>query len=270
LFAQFDNRDELVKALYSSAVQPEYTREVQVRMRPGPAGQIAEFAFSPATDKDPPDRVYLWVKFKKDWSSDKVPADKQVAPAAPAGAAAPAAPAPGAAAPAMQVFKPGDVALFDPETAKELVETKGVADYDTDREDKGKVFVRELRDYAQMFREATRQRSELTAQIAEVSTQADRVEAAQAEVKADVEAVEKERTGLKSDLVKFQAEREVVTAFVASIEKRNEALRAKLSETFRANIRMAGELDQLERRLQAEINRRNPPVGSQASLAPAP
>jgi len=268
LFAQFDNRDELIKAMFSSDAQPEYSREVQLRTRQGAAGPVVEYAYSPATDKDPEDRVYRWVKFNKDWSSDKVPADTAVAQAAPAGAAAPAAPAPGAA-PAVQAFKTGDVALFDPETAKDL-EAKGIASYATDRDDKGKVFVRELRDYAQMFREATRQRTDLTAQIAAVSAQADRVEAAQTEVKADVQAVEKERTGLKSDLAKFQAEREAVTAFVASVEKRNEELRAKLSETFRANIRMAAELEQLNRRLLEEINRRNPPVQAQASLAPAP
>jgi chromosome segregation ATPase len=176
-------------------------------------------------------------------------------------------PAPGAAAPAAQGFKLGDVALFDPETAKELVETKAVAEYDTNRDDKGKVFVRELRDYAQLFREATRRRTELTAQIAEVSAQAERVAAAQAEVKGDVEAIEKERSGLKSDLAKFQAEREAVTAFVAGVDKRNEELRAKLSETFRANIRLAAELEQINRRSQQEIDRRNPPVQSQASLA---
>ena len=173
---------------------------------------------------------------------------------------------PGAAPGSTQTFKPGDVALFDPATAAELVDKK-VAEYETNRDDKGKVFVRELRDYAQLFREATRRRSELTAQIAEVTGQADRVTAAQTEVLADIAEIEKERDGLKKDLAKFQAEREQVTAFVASIDRRNEELRASLSQTFRSNIQLGAELDQVTRRLQAEINRRNPPVQSQASLA---
>ncbi len=249
LFASLENRDDLIKAAFGKDVQPEYLRD-----------------FTAATDADPKDRVYLWVKFTKEWSSDKVPADKAAAPVPP-GTPPAAAPVPAAPAATGHVFKPGDVALFDPATAKDLVETKMVAEYDTNRDDKGKVFVRELRDYAQIFREATRRRTELTAQTAEVTGQADRIKAAQVEVVADIAAIEKERDGLKKDLAKFQAEREAVTAFVAAVEKQNEALRAELSQTFRANIKMAAELDQLNHRLQEEINRRNPPVQSQASLA---
>jgi hypothetical protein len=250
LFASLENRDELIKGAFGKDVQPAYLRD-----------------FAAATDADPKDRVYLWVKFTKEWSSDKVPAEKAAAPAAP-GTPPAAAPVPvAAAATTAHVFKPGDVALFDPATAKDLVETKMVAEYDTNRDDKGKVFVRELRDYAQLFREATRRRTELTAQTAEVTGQAERIQAAQREVVADIAAIEKERDGLKKDLAKFQAEREAVTAFVAAVEKQNEALRAELSQTFRANIKMAAELDQLNHRLQEEINRRNPPVQSQASLA---
>lgn len=266
VFAQIDNRDEFLKAAFSSDDLPEYSREAKLQVRQGPGGQATELVFAPATENDPEDRVYRWVKFTKDWTSDKMPADKEAARAAPGAAPAPA---PATAAPSPRVFKPGDVALFDPATAKELVETKGVATYETDREDKGKVYVRQLRDYAQLFREATRRRTQLSAEIADISAQAGRIEAAKAEVAADVEAIQKERDGLKKDLAKFQAERDAVTAFVTAIEARNEQLRVKLSETFRANIRMASELDQIERRLLEEINRRNPPVQSQASLAPA-
>jgi hypothetical protein len=258
LFAQLDNRDDVVKASFPADVQSDYIRD-----------------FTAANENDPPDRVYRWVKFTKEWSSDKVPADKSAVapPAAPAAQPGPpaAAPAPGAPAAAAggHVFKPGDVALFDPQTAAELVDTKMVAVYDIDRKDKGKVFVRELQDFAQMFRESVRQRSELLAEIADIAAQANRLDAAQTEVLADVEAITKEREGLKKDLAKFQAERDAATAYVAALGKRNEELRADLSKTFRDNIRMAAQLDEMNHRLLEEINRRNPPVQAQASLGPA-
>ena len=256
VFAQLDNRDDVLKADFSAADQAEYAKDL-----------------APAKEDDPSNRVYRWVKFTKEWSSDKLAMDKAAANAppgaAPGAVPAPGAapvPAPGAAPPAAQyTFKPGDTALFDSKTAAELVDTKMVATYDTDRPDKGKIYIRELRDYAQLFREAVRQRTRLSAEIAEVTAQADRVEAAKTEVLADVAAIEKERDGLKQDLAKFQAEREAVNAFAASLDKRNEELRADLSKTFRDNIRMAGELDQMNRRLIEEINRRNPPVRAQAS-----
>jgi hypothetical protein len=267
LFAQLDNRSQLIETAFPKGVQPEYSREAQLRARSGPAGSFSELVFSPAKDDDPKDSVYLWVKFKKEWSSDKVPAEIAAAPAAPAGTPAAVASAPEPApAPAKSLFKPDDVALFDRSTAEDLVDKK-IAELETNRGDKGKVFVRELRDYAQLFREATRRRIELIAQIDEVTAQAKLVTEAKIDVMADVAAIKKERTGLKSDLAKFQAERETVAAFVASVEKRNEQLRVELSQTFRANIRMAAELDQLNRQLQQEIIRRNPPVQSQASLA---
>lgn len=245
LFTQLDNRDQMLKTAFSGEVLPEYSKD-----------------FGPAADTDPEASVYRWMKFKKEWTSDKVPG------AAPPAGAAPAAGAPGAAAngAALQSFKPGDVALFDPKTAADL-KAKDIADYDTDRPDKGKVYVRELHDYAQLFREVIRQRTALNADLTEVTAQSQRITAAKDGVLADVAAVQKDRDGLKKDLAKFQAEHEAVTAFLAALDRRNEELRADLSKTFRENIRMAAELDQLNRRLIDEINRRNPPVQAQASLA---
>jgi hypothetical protein len=254
LFAQLDNRDEQIRAAFASNEQPDYLKD-----------------FTPATAKDPDARKYRWVRFTKEWSSDKVRADKTAAAAAPVGAApagiSPAAAPALAAAPTSQGFKKDDVALFDPATADELVNVKKVAVFDTDRPDKGVVYVRELRDYAQLFRDATRRRAELSAQVAEVTGQVERIKAAGTDVLADVAVIEKERDGLKKDFAKFQAEREAAAAFVAAVERRNEQLRAELSQTFRANIRMARELDQMNRQLLEEIDRRNPPVQSQASLA---
>lgn len=249
LFAQLDNRDETIKAAFPPDVVGDYLR-----------------------DDKPSDNDfnYRWMKFTKDWSSPNVPAEKPAAGASPAGAPAPgAAPATGATATPPSAFKAGDVALFDAKTAEEL-KTKGVADYDAndpEHPNQGKVFRRELRDYADLFRTTIRQRSELIGEVADVTAQAGRVDAAKNEVLADVDALQKERDGLKSDLARFRAESEIATKFVDAIAKRNEELRVELSKTFRDNIRTAGELDRLIQSLHDSQTRGTPPVQSEASLA---
>jgi hypothetical protein len=260
LFSQFDNRDEMLKNAFSGDVVPEYQRD-----------------FTPATEKDlqeHPDRVYRWVKFTQQWTSDLVPGEKGAAPAAPpAGAAAFAPAAPGAApaannatASSAYVFKPGDTALFDSKTAADLVETKKVAAYDADP-GKGMVYVRPLRDYAMLFRESARQRTRLNVELADATSQHQRVEAARTGILADVAATQKERDGLKQDLAHFQTERDIVAKFLNSLDNRNEELRVQLSKTFRENIHMAAEIDQINRSLIEEQLRRAPPVQSEANLA---
>ncbi len=245
LFAQLDNRDEMIKAAFPPDVVGDYLRDDK------------------SSDKE---FNYRWMKFTKEWSSPNVPVEKPAA-AQPVVAAAPgAAPAAAGGATPTSAFKPGDVQLFDAKTAEEL-KTKGVADYDNDHPNQGKVFRRELRDYAELFRATIRERTELIAEVADVAGQVQRVEAAKNEVLADVAALGKDRDGLKSDLTHFRAESNSATKFVDSFDKRNEQLRADLSKTFRENIRMAGELDRLNRSLYDSESRRAPPVQAQASLA---
>ena len=105
---------------------------------------------TPAKDSDPADDVWYRVKFLKEYSAEDAAAPAAPQPNVPLGGA-------GAEAAATRSFKPGDMHLFDQPTAKDLID-KGIAERDDKAPDHGKVYVRPLRNYTQLFRAAYRER----------------------------------------------------------------------------------------------------------------
>ena len=201
---------------------------------------ILKHDMQPAKPSDPPGRdVYWWVKFTKEYT--------------PPPAAGAAAAKNGGKPQQPVVFKPGDTHLFSSAAAKNLIDQLHVAELDTSA-GKGKVFLRPLRDYAARFADLYRRRAELVAANAEVKAQAEHIEAAHAAVKEDVAAAEEEKKGLGQDLAQFQIERDAVTTFVAACEKKLTALRAELSATFRANLKLDDETSARQAQLIEAIN----------------
>jgi hypothetical protein len=220
---------------------------------------------------DPADHVQVLVRFTKDWA----PPDDPLAPkaaAAPA-AAAPAGQAavPGAAKPPEKTsFKAGDVVYFDPDTAKDLVEPKDkaqkVADFEkSDPKLPFLAYRRPLNDYAQMFREVYRRRNDLFALEAELKTQVDQIAAAAKLVQDDVKAATDEQAGLKKDLAKFKSEYDAVVAFNTALAAKQTEVNAKCSELFRANLKLNGQLADVEQKI-IDAASRQPPAETSANL----
>ncbi|HEV2968876.1 MAG TPA: hypothetical protein VGY55_02730 [Pirellulales bacterium] len=227
-----------------------------------PAAERDEYARDgkPAKEGDPTDRVSVLVKFTKAWP------ENAAAPAAPADNAAGNAAAAPKAAVAEPSFRPGDVAYFDPDAAKDLVENKKVAEYDTSDPAKARIYVRPLRDYARLFRETYRRRNELFALLAETKGQADRVATAVGQVQDDIKAAEADKEGLSKDLAKFKSELDAVVAYQQSLEAKLAKTRATLSELFRSNLQLSAQLADAEKKAAEAIHRQAPPAEASASL----
>ncbi len=221
---------------------------------------------TPYQDNDPPDHVWWRVKFLKEYSAEDAAAPAAPQPNVPLGGAA-------AEAAAARSFKPGDTHLFDQPTAQDLID-KGIVELDKTAPDKGKVYVRPLRNYAQLFRAAYRQRDRLAADVEDLTTQQKKIADAAKSVYADIDAAKTEQADLKYDLDHVTAQLKVVTDFVSAIEARykeevvDEAGQKKLVRsgqvwdqiklTFASNLALAAELDKLEHQLYDTISRRHP------------
>ncbi len=201
--------------------------------------------------------VWLRVKFLKEYSAEDAAAPAAPQPNVPLGGAA-------AEAVAARSFKPGDTHLFDQATAKDLID-KGIAELDSKSPDGGKVYVRPLRNYAQLFRAAYRQRDRLAADVEDLTTHQKNVSDSAKSVYADIEAAKTEQADLKYDLDHVKAQAKVVTDFVVAIEARLNMKTAEARKFFDSNSVLAAELDKLEHQLYDSISRRHPQ--GQASAA---
>ena len=209
------------------------------------------------------DGVRMLVKFTKGWP------ETAAAPAAPAAAAPaenPGNPADAAKPADDKSFKPGDVAYLSVEQAKDLVEVKKVAEYDTSDPAKARIYVRPLKDYARLFRETYRRRNELFALQAEIKAQADQVVAAGKQLDEDIAAAKTEKDGLTKDLTKFKKELDTVVAYNATLDDKLAKTRASLSELFRANLRLSAQLTDVEHQIVEAIHRQTPPAEASASV----
>ena len=182
-----------------------------------PAQTLPEFLKDgkPPEPNDPPERVWRQVKFLKDHSL-KVDDVEATIPT-------------------------GQTATVDPKTAQELVQA-GVA------EEVGQVYRRELRNYAQLFRELRRKIQVESDNVRDTTDQVARIRASWDALKQDIAYRQSEIEKLKIDKEKFEAERAAVEQLVKAIEKRQAEVRAELSATFQQNLALAQEIASLQKR----------------------
>ncbi len=128
------------------------------------------------------------------------------------------------------------------------------------------LYVRPLNDYARMFRDVYRRRNDLFALEAELKTQVDQIAAAAKLVQDDVKAATDEQAGLKKDLAKFKSEYDAVVAFNAAVAAKQTEVNAKCSELFRANLRLNGQLADVEQKIIDAASRQPPAEASALRL----
>ncbi len=226
----------------------------------------------PATaddEKEHPESVQVRLKFLQAWA----PKQTAAAPAVGKDAAAKDAVPPAEAPPATDdAGKPGPARGFAAgrsyylplEAAKELVDQK-IAEYDTSEPEKSRIYVRPLWDYAQLFREAYRARTQLFAQKNEISAQADQLEGALTQVTEDLAATKIITDGLKSDLANFKAEAQILDQYAQTLGAKLDKTKAELSDTYRSNLKLAAALGDAQRQLSEKL-RAAPPAQASASV----
>jgi hypothetical protein len=217
----------------------------------------------PADPNDPPERVWRLVQFKKPFPTEEPAAPVAAAPQQPADE--PAVDAEIAtdepAAPRVRRFRPGDTALFDPETAKDLVEVKMVADYAASKPEEGiysHVYMRRLNDYPTAFRDIRSQllatnlkRSELDRQLQEIQNSI-QLASQTAQIR------QQEAAKLTSDLQKFTAETEIVQKHHDALDEQLKALRAQVEGLKQSIQSRASELARLQLQAAERMNRLSP------------
>jgi hypothetical protein len=222
----------------------------------------------PADPNDPPERVWRLVQFKKPFPTEEPAAPVAAAPQQPADE--PAVDAEIAtdepAAPRVRRFRPGDTALFDPETAKDLVEVKMVADYAASKPEEGiysHVYMRRLNDYPTAFRDIRSQllatnlkRNELDRQLQEIQNSI-QLASQTAQIR------QQEAAKLTSDLQKFTAETEIVQKHHDALDEQLKALRAQVEGLKQSIQSRANELARLQLQAAERMNRLSP-VGATA------
>ncbi len=272
-----------VMPIDSHALYAEIEPSVLKAMMPGASAEaLADYGrdekpakYDPTKDSksqpqgnDPADHVEVKVRFTKEWAPPNDPLAPKTAPVAAAPAAAQAAAAAaGANPPEKATFKAGDIAYFDPDTARSLVEPKDnaqkVAEFEKS-DPKFVIYVRPLNDYARLFREIYRRRNDLFAVEAELKSQVEQIESAAKLVQDDVKAATDEQAGLKKDLAKFKSEIDAVVAFNTALAAKQREVNAKCSELYRANLKLSSQLADVEQRIIDAAGR--PPAEASASL----
>jgi hypothetical protein len=155
---------------------------------------------------------------------------------------------------------------LDPETADKRIaagDVEPLAEND-------KVYVRPLRDYAQLYRDLSLGIRRLQRANAEAAAQLDVVENAQKKVDADLAYRTEEQQKLKSDLAHFIAERDLIAKHVAALEKEIAKVDAERRKAFAENAEMEAEISQLNHEAADAINRRTDAAGKAASKAASP
>ena len=223
---------------------------------------------------DPPERLWVEVKFKQDYSDIEVDAGGEfplfpLTDFDPLGRALPAWLRHSLAVdePGKVEFTIGDSARFDPETAKDLID-RGIC------EEVKQVYVRELRDYVYLFAEMKRLFAVLDDKAGvlrrDIATLSEGGDAAITLAKQFVTYRQQEVAELKEDLQQFTYERDELGKYRDQVEKQRKDARESIKKLYRANNYLATQLVAIHNKLEKQIRQRTQEAidASQASSAP--
>jgi hypothetical protein len=221
----------------------------------------------PAEEGDPPENVWMVVKFLKEHEIP-VDADAEQQPLEAdryfdSGGRATVRPLRrGEQGPVK--FVAGSIGIFDQTTANKLI-ADGVC------EKVKLVYRRALHDYAHFFRESFRRHMELDDAIRRAKRGADEMVALAAKAKEQQTFHEEEKVKLQQELARFRQEQADVIAYGKRLDAEWEAFTQRLSQLYRENLQYADQLKRLQTQLAAEINQRAGGAAAPVpSAAPAP
>jgi prefoldin subunit 5 len=241
-----DQRVIELKKLFPEAdagVPPEaYNRMLSDYLRDG----------QPAEDTDPPENVWIRVKFERDFDV-VVDAAALVSPINSemfdsVGQAQAARLQRGEPV----KFKKGDTGLFDKQTADTLM-ANGTASL---AEGQARIFRRKLNDYENAFASINRRIVEIRAAAARADQHLADLKVAIDKANEQIRILEGKKTMLNDDLTKVAHERDELSKYRDKLHNQLTEVRAELSRLYGSNLQMQKDLKAASDRLTEEIDRR--------------
>jgi hypothetical protein len=219
----------------------------------------------PADENDPPENVWLEVKFLK---AHKIPVDSDAEqPAVDAGYFDASGRAVVRSVRRGQEgnveFKDKDVASFDRVTAETLI-AEGIC------EKIRPVFHRQLHDYKYFFHQAYHRHIQLDDALRRAKRDADEMIDLARRARETEASHQTEKVKLQEELARFQAERAEATNYLKALAGAWDAQRQRLSQLHKSNYQLMQELVRLQVRMAAEINQRTLQATAQTPSTPEP
>ena len=219
----------------------------------------------PALDTDPPENVWVQVKFLKEHEI-QVDSDAEQSPlSSDSGyfdASGRAVVRPLRRGEEGKVkFVAGSTGIFDQDTANKLI-SDGIC------EKVKQVYRRQLHDYQHFFRELFHRHVELDDAIARATRGATEMVALAAKAKEQQVFHEMEKVKLQLEVATFQKEQSDVTSYYKRLNAEWEAFKQRLSKLYGENLQYADELTRLQIQSAAQINQRA--AKAAASTPPTP
>ena len=146
-------------------------------------------------------------------------------------------------------FEPGDTAVFDKETADQMI-ADGTAKLVR------RIYRRKLNDYELRLHAINARLIELAAHQRSIALDKAASEAATAKALEQEKALQEDRTKLDDDLVKVKFERDELNKYSETLAARLAAVQGELSQLYRSNKALSRELAETSARLTEEIERR--------------
>jgi hypothetical protein len=219
----------------------------------------------PAKDEDPAENKWVQVKFLQSY---EIPVDSDAAQSLMDPSARPFDTSGRAVEPGLRrgaegpvKFQPGDVAVFDQQTADKLISAGNC--------EKVKVlYRRSLHNYEQTFAEAWFQHVDLDQRIARASRDAKSMTELQKKAETQEAFHRAEKAKLGEDLRNFKTELNEVTNYQQALLVAWLQSRERLSELYRTNLQLAEELKRLQFQMAEEINKHTAEATARMSASP--
>ena len=151
-------------------------------------------------------------------------------------------------------FSVGDSALFDAQTAQQLV-AQGIV------EEVERVYQRELSDYELLFHELYRERTAIEDKNRVAEQDIGVLTTATEKANASIAYREQEKGKLQQDLSGYQHEREQITKYRTALDERYRETLRELSQLYRESARLAQRLSEESRRVQELVDARTQDAG---------
>jgi hypothetical protein len=154
-----------------------------------------------------------------------------------------------------QMVSEGAVLLLDPISAAEHLAKGDVEPVKDENGNAEKVYVRPLRDYAQLYRDLNLQIESIVRTTAEVDRQTATVQTAQKKVDTDLALRATEKTALESDKTQYLAEEALITRHATALAQRVAEMKDSVKKLVGSNHQLESELSQIYHQAAERINR---------------
>jgi hypothetical protein len=150
----------------------------------------------------------------------------------------------------------GTVLELDPQSAQEQIASGNVEKVAEEGKPNDQVYMRELRDYARVYRDMNLQIEELLRTTAEVNRQSAAVTDSQQKVNSDIVYRKSEQTALTHDLAHYAAEQKLITGHAQALDSLIANIAAKVSQIKASNQQLESQLAALAQQAVQFMNQR--------------